>query len=136
MLLSNMLTFKNRLLSHVLQTTVLTGQLAVAIVRSAKHSLFPDGWPGLPPPEPNSEEQAAIRAALVRALAERLPRSAAQLLFGPDPASSIDVALEPLDNQACNTHLVLLILDLVLIKLFPEMGVGGAPAPPEGLYDG
>lgn len=57
------------------------------------------------------------------------------LLTGPTlPARqrTIDGALDPLSTRACNAHLVVLILDRVLLTLFPEMGVGG---PPDGWWE-
>ena len=31
--------------------------------------------------------------------------------------------LDPISSQPCNVHLVILILDLVLVTVFPELGV-------------
>ena len=31
--------------------------------------------------------------------------------------------MEPLSNEACNAHLILFLLDLIIISLFPEYGV-------------
>ncbi|KAI8995303.1 hypothetical protein BD414DRAFT_479161 [Trametes punicea] len=47
-------------------------------------------------------------------------------LLGPTPAAraaTVDAALAPLDSQACNAHLALFVLDLVLLTVFPEMGM-------------
>jgi hypothetical protein len=58
----------------------------------------------------------------------RSAAAAAKLVLGPDPARTIDAALAPFDDQACNVHLVVFFLDLVLLTLFPELGVGGGDA--------
>jgi hypothetical protein len=115
--------------------------LVTNIVKAAKKALFPDGWPGPAPPDPSPEEQVAMRKALAQRLSDRVPgksispnlnlcswflaASAAKLVLGPNPSRTIDAALSPFDDQACNIHLVLVFLDLVLLALFPELGVGG-----------
>jgi hypothetical protein len=51
----------------------------------------------------------------------------APLLLGPTPAArerTLNALLDPFDEQACNAHLFLLIFDLTLLALFPEMAVG------------
>ncbi len=51
----------------------------------------------------------------------------APLLLGPTPAAreqTLSALLDPFDEQACNAHLVMLIFDLLLLTLFPEMAVG------------
>jgi hypothetical protein len=72
---SNSLTLSllaHRFLPYTLNKT-LRPSLVTSIVRSAKKSLFPDGWPGPPPIEPTPEEQVEIRRALVKGLTERIP---------------------------------------------------------------
>jgi len=49
------------------------------------------------------------------------------LLLGPARATrerTLSALLDPFDEQACNAHLFMLIFDLVLLALFPEMVVG------------
>ena len=41
-----------------------------ALVTATKHSLFPNGYPALPPTDPTPEEQAVLRSELVRRLAQ------------------------------------------------------------------
>ena len=47
-------------------------------------------------------------------------------LLGPTPearAYTMTSMLDPLSSQACNVHLFVMILDLVVVTVFPEMGV-------------
>jgi hypothetical protein len=49
------------------------------------------------------------------------------LLLGATQATrerTLSGLLDPFDEQACNTHLFMLLFDLVLLALFPEMAVG------------
>ncbi|TFK87940.1 hypothetical protein K466DRAFT_489949 [Polyporus arcularius HHB13444] len=117
--------FLARLLPYLLYTHLFSPAALANIVRSARRALFPEGWPAPPPVDPPPEEQAEMREAVRRRLAERVPGAIAPLL-GPTPAAraaTIDAALAPLDNAACNAHLAVFILDLVLLTVFPEMGV-------------
>jgi len=53
--------------------------------------------------------------------------SLAPLLLGPTPSVRelrLSALLDPFDEQACNAHLFMLIFDLLLLALFPEMAVG------------
>ncbi|KAF5368435.1 hypothetical protein D9758_002405 [Tetrapyrgos nigripes] len=114
--------FVDRLLPYLLHNT-LSPSLLFEIVRNAKRTLFPNGYPAPPPIDPTPEEQAEIRAKLVEwrpkgGIAHLLP-----LLLGPDPSATLEAAIDPLSNKACNVHLVLMILDRVLLGVFPELGV-------------
>jgi hypothetical protein len=51
---------------------------------------------------------------------------AAGILLGPDPERTVQAALEPFADAACNAHLIVFILDLVLLALFPELGDSAA----------
>jgi len=49
---------------------------------------------------------------------------AAKVIFGPTVASrrrTVKAILDPLNSPACNTHLLILILDLILATVFPEL---------------
>ena len=65
--------FLSRLLPYLLYNHALAPDRIAGIVRSARKALFPEGWPGPPPPDPNLEEQAAMRAALGRRLLSAIP---------------------------------------------------------------
>jgi len=47
------------------------------------------------------------------------------LVLGPDPSKTLGLALDPLSSAPCNVHLVVLLLDCVVVALFPELAVGG-----------
>ncbi|CCM02213.1 uncharacterized protein FIBRA_04293 [Fibroporia radiculosa] len=116
--------FLSRLLPYLLYMHVLSVPRLIDLVRAARHTLFPEGWPGPAPPDPSPEEQVALRAELGQRLLTSIPAPVA-LLLGPTPEAqmyTIDAMLDPLSNQSCNAHLVLYILDLVLLAVFPELG--------------
>ena len=52
------------------------------------------------------------------------------LTLGPTKAARLETiseALAPLDNAACNTHLVLFLLDALVLALFPDFAAGPEP---------
>jgi len=120
-------SFFDRLLPLLLYTSFLTPVQVTSLVSAAKHALFPNGYPAQTPPDPTPEEQAVLRSELVRRLAQTIPAPLAPLLLGPTPSvreQRLSALLDPFDDQACNAHIFLLIFDLVLLVLFPEMAVG------------
>jgi hypothetical protein len=51
-----------------------------------------------------------------------------KVLLGPTAAEREEVmegVLNGLGERACNAHLVLFILDAVVLRVFPELGVAG-----------
>ena len=118
----------SRLLPHLLYAHALSAVNLVNIVRSAKGALFPGGWPAIAPPDPTAEEQVELRKEVVRRLLAMVP-TPLQYLLGSSSAArtqTMDEILDPFSSQECNAHLIIFILDLVLVTLFPEMGVSDA----------
>ncbi|CAL1696547.1 unnamed protein product [Somion occarium] len=117
--------FLSRLLPYLLYTHILSSSSLAYMVRTARRALFPEGWPAPPPVDPTPEEQAVLRTDVERRLQDLVPGILKPLL-GPTPdarAHTVSTMLDPLSSQACNVHLLILILDLVLVTVFPEMSV-------------
>ncbi|KAF7437035.1 hypothetical protein PC9H_003869 [Pleurotus ostreatus] len=117
-----LMKFLDRLLPYTLDNN-LSPQFVTNIVRIAKRTLFPNGYPAPAPPDPTPEEQAIIRARLVSWKPKGSLVHMFQLVLGRDHPATLAAALDPLTNAACNAHLVVLILDRVILALFPELGV-------------
>lgn len=64
MISASMTPFLDKLLPHLLYATLSPG-FFLNLVRLSKKTMFPNGFPGLPPVEPTVEEQAALRRKLV-----------------------------------------------------------------------
>ncbi|KDQ30581.1 hypothetical protein PLEOSDRAFT_1035936, partial [Pleurotus ostreatus PC15] len=117
-----LMKFLDRLLPYTLDNN-LSPQFVTNIVRIAKRTLFPNGYPAPAPPDPTPEEQAIMRARLVSWKPKGSLVHMFQLVLGRDHPATLAAALDPLTNAACNAHLVVLILDRVILALFPELGV-------------
>jgi hypothetical protein len=46
--------------------------------------------------------------------------------------ATLESALDPLGRRECNTHLVVFVLDRVVLGIWPELGVYGAPGSSAG----
>ncbi|KAJ6604402.1 hypothetical protein DFH09DRAFT_1354165 [Mycena vulgaris] len=114
--------FLDRLLPYLL-AQALSPKLLLTTTRSAKRSLFPNGYPAPPPPDPTPEEQAQMRARLLayRGKSPWVETHILPLVLGADPSEALAVALDPLTSRECNVHLVMLLLDCVIGTLFPEL---------------
>ncbi|KAG9048229.1 hypothetical protein FS837_000428 [Tulasnella sp. UAMH 9824] len=111
--------FLDRYLPYVLKTKVLTARTLSSIVVAGTNNLFPEsnnGYPGPPPEIPSLVEQAMLREKLEMRLKEVLP-------YPLSSQSTTSLILDPLSSPECNMHLVILIIDLVLVTLFPEIAV-------------
>jgi len=115
-----MTPFLDKLLPHLL-SDFLSPALILTTIKTAKRTLFPNGYPGPPPVDPSPEEQAELRARLLAWRGKGAIGLLLPILLGPDPSSTMSAALDPLSNAQCNHHLVIFLLDRILIGLFPEL---------------
>ncbi|KAI0082219.1 hypothetical protein K474DRAFT_844283 [Panus rudis PR-1116 ss-1] len=133
MVVSLLSPFLSRLLPYLLYTHVLCSTTLANTVRIARRSLFPEGWPAPPPLDPTPEEQAEIRQRLEKRLLDVIP-GILQPLLGPNSDArsyTIQSILDPLSSQACNAHLLLLIMDLLVVTTFPDLGMSDPVSPAE-----
>lgn len=138
--------FLSRLLPYLLYTNILSPSSLANTVRISRRALFPNGWPAPPPIDPSPEEQIEMRQELERRLLALIPGTLHFVLMidtsssscfseflgplapllGPTQESrayTMSCILEPISSQACNAHLVVFIFDLMLVTVFPELGV-------------
>jgi hypothetical protein len=106
------------LLPHILLTTLSSPSFLLSSTRALKNALFPNGYPGPPPPEPTPEQVALLRTKLVNSICRNKRR---RWFLGPDSRRIVEEALDPLSDEECNKRLIVLLLDRVLVGLFPEL---------------
>lgn len=123
MLSISITSFLDKLLPYLLLNT-LSPAFILNITRLSKRTLFPNGYPGPQPQEPTLEEQAEIRAKLVAWRGKGVLSYFLPLILGPRPSDTLGAVVDPLSSAQCNTHLLVLILDTVLMGLFPELADG------------
>lgn len=107
------------LLPHILLTTLSSPSFLLSTTRTLKNSLFPNGYPGPPPPIPTPEQVSALREKLVHTICNypKFPK----FCFGPNPQSTVQQILDPLSDEDCNKRLVVFLLDRLLVAVFPEL---------------
>ncbi|KIM54229.1 hypothetical protein SCLCIDRAFT_99106, partial [Scleroderma citrinum Foug A] len=115
-------TFINNLLCYMLYNQILSATSVVSIVRLSKATLFPNGYPGPSPVDPTPEEQLVIRQQLIRRVTEMIPGPVSAIFLGPSPIASLEAVIDPLSDSACNAHLAILLFDVILLTVFPELG--------------
>ncbi|GAA6031623.1 hypothetical protein JCM8097_006554 [Rhodosporidiobolus ruineniae] len=124
-------SFADALLVHSVTTRLATAATVQAVLEGAIKGMFPnDGWPAPKEPDPDEEQQEELKRwceeALARALPANLPSLIAANLPPPEPGADPRLPLarhllRPLSSHVANVHLFLLVVDLVVGKVFPEL---------------
>lgn len=133
-----LIIFLHRLLSHHIQSGLSPSQLPT-LLRTLRGVLFPNNAPGqstLRPPS-SEDELLALRRRAASALWRLLPRGVTRLYLGGGllggeasdqhgaEVDQIEHLLMVLDDEYCNKHLVYGVLELILIRVMPEMSEQG-----------
>ncbi|GAA6012218.1 hypothetical protein JCM10207_002765 [Rhodosporidiobolus poonsookiae] len=116
-------------LVHFITTRLTTDATAKLVLEGAIRGMFPNnGWPAPKEDDPDEVQQEELKRRCEEALARALPVSAASLLDLDVPPSAGDPRLplachllRPFASHVANVHLLVLIVDLVVGKLFPEL---------------
>ena len=97
------------------------------MLRNLRSALFPNNAMGPPaPPAPSIEEQRQIKRHAAQSLSSLVPGLVTHKFCSTDDDEEVTNQIEHdvldfLDDQYLNKHLVYAILELVLIKLVPEL---------------
>ncbi|BGP42127.1 hypothetical protein JCM10449v2_006129 [Rhodotorula kratochvilovae] len=102
-----------------------------SVLEGAMRGMFPnEGWPAPKEDDPDEEAQAALQerceAALARLLPDALPALLDPSLPSDEPDPRLALArhlLRPLTSHVANVHLFVLLVDLVVGRVFPELVV-------------
>lgn len=121
--------FTTALAFHLVTDKLLTASLARSLLETTTRSLFPDGHPPPRVPDPTPDEQAEWRVRCEAAVARALPGVVVRAVVREGAAGERAGALarellRGLGSHVANVHLFVLVVDLVVGKLFPEMVVG------------
>jgi hypothetical protein len=129
---------KNRYLHHLILTTLHPPTLLPHLLSLARQTLFPNNTIPLasPPPLPPPSEipaRSRIQHECALRLLSLLPPAACSRIFGSgDPAVwAREVERDLLDvwgDAYLNRHLAYAVLELVVVRVVPEMGERGVEA--------
>lgn len=121
-----------RFLSHTVQLHVLNPAFLPMFLRTLRATLFPQN--GLAPARqpPSDEEVKVIKQRCAATLLGLLPTSVASAFFAnKDPTDhlrQVEELLDCLDDAYLNKHLIFAIVELIIVRLVPELGERGVQA--------
>ena len=121
-----------RFLSHTVQLHVLNPAFLPMFLRTLRATLFPQNGlaPGRQPP--SDEEAKVIKQRCAATLLGLLPTTVASTFFASeDPAEHLRQVEELLDcfgDAYLNKHFIFAIVELLIIRLIPELGERGVQA--------
>ncbi|KDE09459.1 hypothetical protein MVLG_00361 [Microbotryum lychnidis-dioicae p1A1 Lamole] len=139
LLLSLFSSFIASLTFYLINNKLCTGDLVKTVLESTTQALFPNGHSPPKEPDPNEAQQEEIKKGCEEAIAGVLPKVAVRMLVplsgvGADKSSSAEDELararalarhlmRSLDSHVANVHLFVLVLDLIVGRVFPELVV-------------
>lgn len=139
-----------RFLYGTVHTTFLSPELIPSVLVALRTTVFPGNTLGPPAaPAPTRDECLRLRRRAAESILQLIPPSVARIYFATDRREAMidriqqDV-LDVFGDVYMNKHLVYGIIDLVVLRLVPELehstvsellaerGVGLSPGPPPG----
>jgi len=123
-----LLTSLSRILSHALQTHVLDPTLLPLLLRTVRSALFPNNTLAPPRLIPSPSEQLLIRRRCAETLLALIPTGVQDVYFGPGierRVKEVEDVLNVFDDAYCNRHLLYGVVELILVRLLPELAEKG-----------
>ena len=117
-----------RILSHAIQSHVLDPALLPTLLRTARAALFPNNAPAPPRIVPAASEQLLIRQRCAQAILTLIPARIQDTYFGPGidrRVREMEDVLDVFGDSYCNKHLLYGIVELIIVRLIPEMAEKG-----------
>lgn len=120
----------SRLLSHAIHTHILDPKLIPLLLHTARSAIFPNNALGPPREIPSPSEQIRIRSACAESILDLIPDKVQSIYFGvaSERLERLRVVEEVLDvfgDGYCNRHLMYGVVELVLVRLMPELAEKG-----------
>jgi hypothetical protein len=130
MLYSRLLTIHIcRLLSHTIHTRILNPAFLPVVLRTLRATLFPNNALGPPRQIPSDEEAQVIKHRCAATILDLVPSKVAAAFFATyeheKQIRQIEDTLSSLDDPYLNKHLVFQAVELIVLRLFPELGERG-----------
>ncbi|KAK8153679.1 PXA domain-containing protein [Phyllosticta citrichinensis] len=124
----------DKLLSHHLRSHLLNPALLPPLLRTLRAALFPNNAPAPARVAPSPEEELAIKRRAAQAVVAATPAAVRPRLFGrarSDDAvqrRQVERLLDVLGDPYLNKHLVFGLIELIVVRLLPELGEKGVDA--------
>lgn len=114
----------DRILSHAIETHVLNPALLPLVLRIGRAALFPNNALGPPRIIPSAAEQLLIRRRCAETILSLVPVKVQDVYFGPGierRIKEVEEGLNVFEDSYCNKHLLYGLVELVIVRLMPEM---------------
>ncbi len=121
-------TYLYRILSHAIQTHVLDPALLPQLLRTARAALFPNNTLAPPRLIPSPAEQLLIRRRCAETILSLIPAKMQDIYFGAGierRIREVEEVLNLFDDSYCNKHLLYAVVELIIVRLLPEMAEKG-----------
>lgn len=119
----------DRFLSHTVQMRVLNPAFLPILLRTIRATLFPNNNLAPPRKPPTEEEARIIKCRCAATLLNLLPAKVAVVFFASDNRTTqleqIEELLGCLDDAYLNKHFIFAIVELIILRLVPELGERG-----------
>ena len=120
----------HRYLHHSIHTHLQPSQLLPTLLRTLRHTLFPNSsLPSPAPPAPSTSEISNIKRTCALSVLSLLPAAVWKRLFGSeeteDWVGEVEGELDAWGDDYLNRHLGYAILELVAVRVLPELGERG-----------
>ncbi|KAG0651821.1 hypothetical protein D0Z07_1312 [Hyphodiscus hymeniophilus] len=118
----------DKLLSHAIQAHVLDLALLPTLLRTARAALFPNNTLAPPRTIPSASEQVLIRHRCAQAILSLIPAKIQDVYFGPGierRVREVEDALDIFGDSYCNKHLLYGVVELIIVRLIPELAEKG-----------
>lgn len=118
-----------RFLSHLIHARILNPALLPVVLRTVRAALFPNNGMGPPRQIPTDQETKEIKRRCAASLLSLLPPRVATTFFATDSKvaqhQQVEEILECLEDAYLNKHLIFQILELIVLRLVPELELQG-----------
>ena len=114
------------MLSHTLHARVLNPALLPPALQAIRRAIFPDDALGPARVPPSDDEVVAIRRECARVIVEVVPPYVRAKYFATGDVATmrgdVEDSLDLFADSFINKHLVVEIVELIFLRLFPEIG--------------
>ena len=119
---------RSRLLSNAIQTHVLDPALLPTLLRTARAALFPSNTLAPPRIVPSAAEQLIIRQRCAETVLSLIPAKIQDIYFGPGierRVREVEEVLNTFGDSYCNKHFLYGVVELIIVRLIPELAEKG-----------
>lgn len=120
-----------RLLAAKIRQHVLDPALLPLMLRSVRAAIFPNNAPGMAREVPSAAEQVVIRRTCAQTLLQLFPDMIVDTFFGKEESQRLQEVEDMLNifgDTYCNKHLIYGVVELLVVRLCPEMATKSVEA--------